>query len=80
MTGAELIALAKKHPVSAGCGLFSVALAVAIYFRADEIPAAETELAQKSADDYEHNDVKQMQAAQRLQPGQAFKARRQIDD
>ena len=50
MTGADLIALAKKHPVSAGCGLLSVALAVAIYFRADEIPAAETELAQKSAE------------------------------
>lgn len=50
MSGPELIALAKKHPLSAGCGLLSLALAVAIYFRADEIPAAETALAQKAAE------------------------------
>lgn len=50
MTGEELIALVKKNPISAGCGLLSVLLAVGIYFRGDEIPSAEAELSQKSAE------------------------------
>lgn len=50
MTTEELIALLKKNPISVGCGLLSVLLAVGIYFRSDAIPAAEAELSQKVAE------------------------------
>lgn len=50
MSNAELVALVKKNPVSFGCGAVSVLLAVAIYFRSDAIPEAETLLAQKTAE------------------------------
>jgi hypothetical protein len=50
MTGQELGALIKKNPVSSGCVALSVVLAIAIYFRSGEIPAAEAELAQKSTE------------------------------
>lgn len=50
MTNEELLAFIKKNPVSVGCGILSIALAVVIYLRAGEVPAAEAELAQKSAE------------------------------
>ncbi len=50
MTNQELAAFVKKNPITVGCGLLSLALAVGIYFRGDLIPAAEAELAQKSAE------------------------------
>jgi hypothetical protein len=49
MTNEELIALIKKNPVSVGCGFLSLLLAGALYFRSEEIPAAEDELTQKTA-------------------------------
>ncbi|HVS51892.1 MAG TPA: hypothetical protein VHD62_06005 [Opitutaceae bacterium] len=57
MTNDELFAVVKKHPVAVGCGLLSLALAVAIYFRSDAIPAAVQELEAKSteADRYATN-------------------------
>lgn len=50
MTGPELIALAKKNPVIAVCGLLSLALAVTIYFRSSAIEEANQELDAKSAE------------------------------
>lgn len=50
MTNEEQIALLKKNPISVGCGLLSVLLVVGVYFRSDAVPAAESELAQKSAE------------------------------
>ena len=50
MTNQELVALLKKHPISFGCGALSLAFAVALYLRVDEIPGAEAELGLKSAD------------------------------
>ena len=50
MTTPELVALIKKHPISFGCGALSLAFAVALYLRVDEIPGAEAELGLKSAD------------------------------
>ncbi len=50
MTNEELLAFIKKNPISFGCGVVAVGLAVAIYFRGGEIPAAEAELAQRTAE------------------------------
>jgi hypothetical protein len=54
MTNQELGAAIKKNPISVGCGVLCVAIAVAIYFRSDEIPAREADLAQKSAEGERH--------------------------
>ena len=43
----QLFAFIKKNPIGVGCGLLSLALAFAIYYRSDLIPAAEAELDQK---------------------------------
>ena len=45
----QLIAFIKKNPIGVGCGVLSLALAVTIYYRADLIPAAVTELNEKGA-------------------------------
>ena len=50
MSNQELLALLKKHPVSVGCVVLSLALGAGIYFRGGELPAAEEELVQKSAE------------------------------
>ncbi len=50
MTKEEIIAFVKKNPISIGCGALSLALAAGIYFRSDELPAAEDELAEKSTE------------------------------
>ena len=50
MTNDELLALVKKNPISVGCGALALALAAAIYFRSGELPAAEEDLTQKSAE------------------------------
>jgi hypothetical protein len=49
MTNQEFIALAKKNPISFGCALASIACVVGLYFRDSEIPEAEAELTQKTA-------------------------------
>lgn len=48
MTNQEAIALVKKNPVSFGCGVLVLGLALAIYFRGDKLPEATAELAQVS--------------------------------
>ena len=50
MTKDDLISLVKKNPIGIGCGLLSLALGGVIYFRSGELPAAEEDLAQKSAE------------------------------
>lgn len=50
MTNEELFALIRKNPISVGCGVLSLALGVAIYFRGDNIPEKEELLTQKSAE------------------------------
>jgi len=50
MTNPQLVAALKKHPISIGCGLLSLVLAVTIYFRGSVIPETEAELAQKSVE------------------------------
>ncbi len=50
MTNDELKALVKKNPISVGCGLLSLLLGAGLYFRSGEIPAAEEELATRSAE------------------------------
>ncbi|MDO8539905.1 MAG: hypothetical protein Q7S40_05640 [Opitutaceae bacterium] len=50
MTNDELIAFLKKNPISVGCGIISLALIGGIYFRAGIVPAAEADLAQKTAE------------------------------
>lgn len=49
MTNDELKALIKKNPVPFACGVIAVAVAVGLYIRSGDIPAAEADLAQKSA-------------------------------
>ena len=50
MTNAELLALLKKNPIGVGCGVLSLLLAGGIYYRGGQVPEAEAELAQKSAE------------------------------
>jgi len=50
MTKDDLIPLIKKNPISVGCGVIAIALAAVIYYRDGEIPAAEEQLVQKSAE------------------------------
>lgn len=48
LTGQDLVALFKKHPIGIGCGLAAFVLAGASYYRMDLIPAAETLLEQRA--------------------------------
>jgi hypothetical protein len=50
MTKDELVAFLKKSPVALGCGVLSLGLIGALYFRTGEIPEAETRLAEKTAE------------------------------
>ena len=50
MTKDDLLAVVKKNPISIGCGVLSLALVAVIYFRADELPAAEEELGKRTAE------------------------------
>jgi hypothetical protein len=50
MSNEQLIALLKKNPISVGCGLLSLLIAVAIYFRSDLVPEAAKLLEQKTAE------------------------------
>ena len=50
MTTPELVAWIKKNPISVGCGVLSLALAVALYFRSDAIAEANQTLDEKTAE------------------------------
>ena len=50
MTNEELKVFAKKHPIPVVGVAIVIAVALAVYFRSGDLPAAETELAKKSAD------------------------------
>jgi hypothetical protein len=50
MTKEELVTLIKRNPISFSCGVLSIALIAGLYFRSGEIPKAEAELQQKSAE------------------------------
>jgi hypothetical protein len=50
MTNQELIAFLRKNPVGVVCAVLGIALAVVIYLRAGEVPAAEAELAQRTSE------------------------------
>lgn len=50
MTKDDILPFVKKNPISVGCGALCIGLAVGIYVRGDELPAAEEDLAQKSAE------------------------------
>lgn len=54
MTNEEAVALIKKNPISVGCAVICLAVAVALYFRMDAIPQKEAELATKSAEGERH--------------------------
>lgn len=41
MTGADLLALIKKHPIAFACGLLALACAVALYVRSDAVDEAQ---------------------------------------
>jgi hypothetical protein len=49
MTNQEFIALVKKNPITTACIAVTLAVGVGVYFRSGAIPAAEDELAQRSA-------------------------------
>ncbi len=50
MTKDELLTLVKKNPISIGCGLLALVLAAVIYFRGEELPTTEEELAKQTAE------------------------------
>jgi len=47
---AQAIAFIRKNPIGFGCGALCVALAVAMYYRSDMVPASDAELEQQSAE------------------------------
>ncbi len=49
MSNDELFSFIKKNPISVGCGVLSLFLAVGLYLRSTEIPEAEDILIQKTA-------------------------------
>ncbi|MBI2516026.1 MAG: hypothetical protein HYV95_03850 [Opitutae bacterium] len=51
MTGADLIALLKKHPIGTACGIICIIGGALLYFRADKLGAAQQLLAQKTQED-----------------------------
>jgi Tfp pilus assembly protein PilO len=50
MTGADLTAFAKKHPLGVTCLVIALASGVALYFRADAIGVSQTEYEAKSSE------------------------------
>jgi hypothetical protein len=50
MTNEELISFVRKNPISLGCGVLSLALAGASYWRNSQVPESEAELTQKSSE------------------------------
>ncbi len=50
MSNAELLALVKKNPIGVGCGVLSLLLAGAIYYRSGQVPDAEDAVTQKTAE------------------------------
>lgn len=50
MTNEEFLTLVKKNPIPVACGVLTLLIAVGFYFRSGDFPAAEAELAQKSAE------------------------------
>lgn len=50
MTGADITALARKHPVGVTCLLLALASGVALYLRADAISLSQTEYEAKSSE------------------------------
>ena len=50
MTGADLSAILKKHPLSVVCGLITVVCAALLYYRADNITASQAELEARTAE------------------------------
>jgi Tfp pilus assembly protein PilO len=51
MTGADLLALAKKQPIGVVCGLVCLVCAALLYFRSDKIGEARQLLEQKTKED-----------------------------
>jgi hypothetical protein len=79
MTGQEFSALLKKNPVSFGAGVLSLALIGAIYFRSGEIPAAEAELVQKSAEGERYATNVKFSAQLKEQQDAVVAANKEID-
>jgi len=50
MTGADLTAFVKKHPVSVGCGALALVFGLTVYFRADGVPEAQGLLEERSGE------------------------------
>lgn len=50
MTGADLSAILKKHPLGVVCGLITVICAALLYYRADNITASQAELEARTAE------------------------------
>jgi len=50
LTGQDLVAQLKKHPVGFGCGLIALALGAATYYRHQEVPTAEALLEQRTSE------------------------------
>lgn len=50
LTGQDLVALFKKHPIGISCGLAAFVFAGASYYRMDLIPAAEALLEQRTSE------------------------------
>lgn len=80
MTGEDITALLKKHPVGSVCALLCIACGVIWYFRGDAVELARSELEARSAEDQKiATDVRNAhELPQHLESMQA--AAKQLDD
>jgi hypothetical protein len=65
MTNQELIAFIRKNPIGIGCGVLSLVLGGAIYWRSSDVPEKEEELSQKSQEGERY--AANLKAADKLQ-------------
>jgi hypothetical protein len=81
MTTPELMAFVRKNPLLVGCGVVSIGLALAIYFRSDLINEANATLEQKTSEAHRYslnvNNANQLkeQLAELTAANQAINAR-----
>lgn len=79
MTNAELMAFVRKNPISVGCGALALLLGAAVYFRSSEMPAAEADLLQKSAEADRHGANLKAAAQLKEQLDALIAANKEID-
>jgi Tfp pilus assembly protein PilO len=80
LTGQDLVALFRKHPVGISCGLAAFVLAGASYYRMDLIPAAEALLEQRTSEGEKLNNNLKNSVLLKEQQDALVAANREVGD